>query len=147
MRIGNLVAVAGLAAFVAGCGSDSSCKDESPPLNPDSPLSVCSNTVAPGQTVTVQVKACPRCDQSSPTCLVHAETATQGLVTIEPNAQVCDADASCPVGGNCSLAPLSCSFTVPANQPNGNLTVNVVGGDRSETLLLTVDSGALACTG
>lgn len=140
MRIGNLVAVAGLAAFVAGCGSDSSCKDESPPLAVD-PVTVCP-AVKPNQQVTATVKACPRCDQGTPTCLVHVDSATQ--ITLEPNSQVCDANASCPIvdPASCQAAPLTCTFTAPALADGQTFFVNVISPSGTIQEQITVQSNA-----
>ncbi len=142
VRIGSVVVAVGLAAFAAGCGSDK-CKDESPPLSSTQPAQSC--TVEVSSPVTVQIHACPRCDQGTPECLVHFDSATQ--ITLEPSSQVCDPNSSCPVGGNCQVAPLNCTFTAPSTPGTIDLVVQSPSGGIPRTLeVVAVNSGAtLGC--
>lgn len=118
-----------------GCPSKN-CSDASPPVS-----QVPAGCTAPtGSKVTVQVRACPKCDQSIPTCLVHAENIGGGSVLLEPVSEVCDPNSGCPISGTCMTNPLTCTFTAPATP--GTVTVTVNDPSTPQEFTLTVNSGA-----
>lgn len=114
-----LTLAAALAAVLTATGCPGkNCNDATPPVS-GVPTS-CS--AAAGTQVTVPIRVCPKCDQATPTCLVHAENAAGGRVTLEPVSEVCDPNSSCPIQGTCLTAPLNCTFTMPS----GPVIVTVV---------------------
>jgi hypothetical protein len=108
------LAVATVSLLAAGCGgsSSTSCSDQTPPVS----AAPASCTALTGTKVTVPVRVCPRCDQATPTCLVHTENVSSGQITLEPVSQVCDPSTSCPPvdPASCSFQALACEFTAPA---------------------------------
>ena len=141
IRTATLAAALGLAA--AGCGDNPTCNDQTPPVK-----NVQNCTVAEGAPVTVQIQTCPRCDQSSPRCLVHLENVGSHSIQLEALSEVCDASSSCPIVDplTCPASPLSCTFTAPAAS-GSPYDVVVVTPDAStiNRTLTVVASGPLSC--
>jgi hypothetical protein len=133
----TLAAAVATALAAAGCGSKS-CNDQTPPVTQVPTASCAAQT---GAQVTVPMHVCPKCDQATPTCLVHAENAAAGLITLEPVSEVCDPNSSCPLvdPNSCPFATLNCQFTAPAAP--GNVTVTIVTPGTPETFQLAVSAG------
>jgi hypothetical protein len=137
-RGASTLAVA-LAAALAACGSPGAqCGDQTPPVS----AAPASCTAVTGTKVTVPVRVCPRCNQATPTCLVHAENASGGQITLEPVSEVCDPSTSCPVvdPATCSFQALSCEFTAPA--PGSYQLVVATPGNPLDTPLTVVAAGS-----
>ncbi len=130
------------ALAVAGCGSSKNCNDAATAVS-QAPSS-CSAPV--GSQVTVPLHVCPRCDQGTPTCDVRVQA---GTIYVEPVAEVCDPNSSCPIvnPASCPFAALNCTFTAPAPDASNTFTVVVVTPDSQLTFPLTVtNGGAGTCT-
>lgn len=142
-RIATLALSAAAALAAAGCGSK--CNDQTPPVS-SVPTSTC--TALTGTPVTMPIHVCPKCDQGSPSCLVHTENVGQGQITLEPVSEVCDPNSSCPLvdtstPDSCPFATLNCQFTAPAV---GEYTIVVVTPSAPENRHLTVvASGSTSC--
>jgi hypothetical protein len=133
----GLAALAAL-SLAAGCGSPAAqCGDQTPPVS----AAPASCTAVTGTRVTVPVRVCPRCDQATPTCLVHAENASGGQITLEPVAEVCE-PGSCPTvdPATCQFQALGCVFTAPA--PGTYQLIVATPGNPLETPLTVVGSTA-----
>lgn len=131
----TLALAAAAVITTTGCPSKN-CSDASPQVS----AAPTACTASTGSKVTVPVRVCPKCDQSTPTCVVHADNIAAGSVLIEPITEVCDPNSGCPINGTCLTNPLSCSFTAPAAA--GTVTVTVNDPDSPRTFTLTVNAGA-----
>jgi len=122
---------------VAGCGSSKNCNDTTPPVgNLNTSVSCAAQAGAP---VTVSFHVCPKCDQASPTCIVHAQDAAAGQITLEPVSEVCDPNSSCPIitPESCLLPTLSCRFTAPSTTSPVNVTIVTPTGNESFSLAIS----------
>lgn len=135
-RVLTLAAAAAAVLATTGCPGKN-CNDQTPPVS-QVPSGTCS--VQAGATVTVPMHVCPKCDQGTPTCMVHTENAAGGVITLEPVAEVCDPNSSCPLvdPASCPFATLNCQFTAPAS----SVTISVVTPGNPETFQLAVTSGS-----
>jgi len=133
IRTASLALSAALALAVAGCGSNNTCVDATPPVS--AVPGACS--AQSGAAVTVPVHVCPKCDQSMPTCVVHPENG--GQILVEPVSQVCDPNSSCPIvdPASCPFATLNCQLTAP---PAGSYTILVNTPENPDTIPFTVTS-------
>ncbi len=139
-----------LAAAVAavltatGCPGKN-CNDATPPVGTLNTSGSC--TAQPGAPVTVKFHVCPKCDQAAPTCIVHAENAAAGQITLEPVAEVCDPNSSCPIitAPSCTLPTLDCSFTAPTSTGNVNVTIVTPTGQESFQLAVSA-TGTGTCS-
>jgi hypothetical protein len=137
----NMTRALTLAAAVAavltatGCPGKN-CNDATPPVGTLNTSASC--TAQPGAPVTVKFHVCQKCDQATPTCIVHAENAGQGQIVLEPVSEVCDPNSSCPIidPASCSIPTLDCKFTAPAN----NARVTIVTPTGQETFPLVVSA-------
>jgi hypothetical protein len=115
-----LVAAIPVAALVvAGCGADSkSCTTSSAQLAAGSAVQSCA--VAPGGTASMRVRLCPRCSDSSPTCVTEFRN---NAVEIDPILRECEEDRGCAIGDACENDPAknqtTCSVSIPAGTPAG----------------------------
>lgn len=121
----KLVALASTAAAIAlvGCGADTkSCSTSPATLAAGSPVQRCS--VAPGGTANIQVQLCPKCTDSSPSCIAEFRN---NAIEIDPIFRECQEDRSCPIGGSCETDPsktrVFCSVTIPAGTASGTYDV------------------------
>lgn len=129
----------GLGIAAAGCGNK--CNDQTPPV-----AGAPNCQAVAGSPVTVPLRVCPKCDQGTPECLVHLDNVAQGQITLEPVAEVCDPNSSCPIidPASCQFAPVSCTFTAPAA---GSYNVVVVTPEGPDNRTLTVAAaGSSSCT-
>jgi hypothetical protein len=129
IRIATLAAAAALAAAASGCGQK--CNDQTPPV-----AAAPNCTAIAGAVVPVPIRVCPRCDQGTPSCDVRYNSGS-GRFTLEPLAEVCDPNSSCPIvnPSSCPFAPVTCTLTAPADStqayyldvitPDGVLTKNL----------------------
>jgi hypothetical protein len=144
-RNATFAAAAALALGIAGCGSEDSCAEQTPPLS-DGGVPTCP-AMAASQRVTVQVGVCPRCDQGAPTCTVDTTNLGSGVIELVPLSPVCDANPSCPIvdPASCPLRGVTCSFTAPAA---GGYTIVVVDeqGADNPAPFTTVSGGQTSCT-
>lgn len=133
-----LISVAAL--LLAGCpGSD--CARENPRVN-----AVQSCTVAPGATVTVQVRTCTTCNQASPSCSVDLSAAEGShQIFLDTLATACESVSSCDTSSCPSTNSLAaCTFTAPAGTGSYTLMAHdPVSGTISA--MLTVASGPSSC--
>ena len=129
-----------LAVTAAGCGNK--CNDQTPPV-----AGAQNCTVAPGSSVTVQVRVCPKCDQGTPTCLVHLENVAASQISLEPVSEVCDANSGCPLvdPATCQTSPLNCSFTAPAATGDYNVVVVTESAPEQRTLRVAA-TGPYSCS-
>ena len=86
-------AAAALAAgLVAGCGALTDCQKVTPQI---SNIPQCTNTVAPGATVSYQIDVCPTCTQTDAVCVpVYDYLASDGAIQLEPFVAMCEPDNS-----------------------------------------------------
>ena len=125
------------ALAVAGCGSTKNCQDATPPVGTLNTSASC--TAQAGAPVTVSFHVCPLCDQGTPTCIVHAQDAAAGQITLEPVSQVCDPNSSCPiiVPASCQIPTLSCQFTAPATTSPVHVTIVTPTGNETFSLAIS----------
>lgn len=135
----SLAAAAAL-AFAAGIamqGCGKSCGDQTPTVGVVNNAASCSAPA--GALVTVSFHVCPKCDQGTPSCIVHADNAAAGQITLEPVAEVCDPQ-SCPLvdANTCLLPTLDCQFTAVAPTIAGPTIVTITTPGAPETFTLNV---------
>jgi hypothetical protein len=130
-----IVVALAAALGAAGCGSKG-CNDATPPVGTLNTSGGC--TAQAGAPVTVSFHVCPLCDQGPASCIVHAENAAAGTITLEPVSEVCDPNSSCPIitAPSCTIPTLNCQFTAPAT--SSPVTVTIVTPTGQETFQLAV---------
>lgn len=136
-----MLAALALALGVAAAGCGKTCNDQTPTV---SGAQNCQAVA--GSPVTMQLHVCPKCDQGTPECLVHLDNVGSGQISLEPVAEVCDPNSSCPLvdPASCPFAALNCTFTAPATP--GPYTVVVVTPEGPDQRTLTVvASGSTSC--
>jgi hypothetical protein len=147
MTLRRIGVAAALAAFAAGCGNEK-CSDQTPPVQ-----NVQDCTVAEASPVSIQIRACPRCDQAAPRCLVRMENvgtaANPGTIQLEALSEVCDANSSCPIvnPSSCAAGAVTCTFTAPAQAalPYGIVVVTPEGTTIDRTLTVGPAGTAQSC--
>ncbi len=138
------VAAAAL-GVLAGCGDNSKCSDQTPPI-----AGVPSCTALASTQVTVPIHVCPRCDQGPTTCTVDMANIASNVIELVPLSPVCDANASCPIPDppTCPFATANCTFTAPAAVGIYNLVVvDATGAQIPNKQLDVVSSGTPSCSG
>jgi hypothetical protein len=110
-----VAAVAAVALVVAGCGADSkSCTTSSAQLAAGSAVQSC--TVPAGGTANIQVRLCPRCSDSSPSCVTEFRN---NAIEIDPILRECEEDRGCPIGDACENDPaknrVTCTVAIPSS--------------------------------
>lgn len=127
----------GLAVAAAGCGK--TCNDQTPTVS-QVPASC---TAVEGSTVTLPLHVCPKCDQGTPSCDAHPLNGNQ--IVLEPVAEVCDPNSSCPIvdPSSCPFATTDCTFPAPA-AGDYQLVVVTPEGTIQRTLTV-VASGSTSC--
>ena len=141
MRNRSLAAVAFAAAVVAGCGADSkSCSTDPSGTRLAAGKAVADCAVAPGGTVTLPVRLCPSCSQSSPSCTAEFR---DGEIEIDPLLRVCQEDAGCADDRACESDPsknqTNCTVTIPSGTAPGSYPVLLSNG---ATRVATVNVGS-----
>jgi hypothetical protein len=116
MRIRNLIAtLAAGAALLAATGCGEKCATETPDVQG---VGTCSSGLAAGQPVTVQMRICPTCNQTLPTCDVDIQG---NVIQLDPLVEACSDSNSCST--SCLVDSISCRFTAPATP--GTYTLQV----------------------
>lgn len=146
MTIRNATLAAALALALAATGCGEKCNDEIP-ITTDMQESC---TAVAGQPVTVQLRACPRCDQGTPRCEVRMEHVGSqqdpGYIQLEPLSEVCEPTSGCPLvdPATCPFEPVSCTFVAPAaaSAPYDIVLFGPNGETLFDTTLTVVASGA-----
>jgi hypothetical protein len=129
-----MVAALGAAALALGlAGCENKCPTESPSVQ-----KVQTCTAAPGQTVTMQVQTCEKCNQSNTTCQVDIQGST---IQLDPVSEACNDASSCPP--SCNLGgPVSCQFQAPTAPGTYSVIVYDPATNSNKTSQLVVEAGA-----
>lgn len=96
--------------------------------------------VPAGQTVTVELGVCPRCDQTNDICnVIMPDAVDPATIQLDPLVQTCD-PRSCDLNPSC--APVPCTFKAPATP--GTYRIRVVDFDLGtiDRTFTVVDGGA-----
>ena len=114
-----LAAAGALLVVASGCGTK--CPTETPQVQ-----QIGNCTAKPGDTVSVPVRLCPTCNQTGATCAVDtSQVGSSGIIQLDPTVEACDSVSSCGTPSpTCQTNPLTCTFTVPANTPNGTIKLS-----------------------
>jgi hypothetical protein len=128
-----------VAMVLVGCGSETkSCSTTDAQLAVSGGPPVARCAVAPGQTVTIPVRLCANCAQSSPSCPGSEWRVTNlgTFVDINPVLRECEEDRGCAIGGSCDLNPsTNCAVAIPANASPGTYPVVYKGEDVGEIVV------------
>lgn len=133
-------ALALTAAALAWTGCGTTCPTETPQVQ-----AVQSCTVAPGATVTVNLRLCPTCNQTPITCNADLSAAAgSGQIHLDPLAEACEGSTSCPP--SCSSNTVGCTFQAPSAPGSYTLLVFDPASGNTLTGTLQVTAGPASCS-
>jgi hypothetical protein len=127
-----------LALTLAACGGDT-CSTAAAQVNPVG----AGCTLAPNTTVTINVRLCPKCTDTSPTC--------QGEVVgtdiqIAPVVNQCAANQGCDITQACQIAPVPCPVNAALAAGSYTATYETAGGGLASTPVTVQAGGSTSCT-
>jgi hypothetical protein len=128
-------------AVLAGCGTDT-CSSNPAKVN----FTTASCSLAAGQTATVQLSLCSRCNDSSPSCQAEYISDSSGQrFEVQPTVQQCQDQSGCAASGcNSTVPTVTCSLAIPAGL-SGNFPL-VVAGENIVQGSMQVGSGGSSCS-
>ncbi len=110
-----------LALVLAGCGgiAGDTCTPESARVTPTG----AGCTLAANTPVTINVRLCPQCTDTSPSCA--GEVLPGGEIQLDPLVQKCQANQGCDITQACQIAPVGCALDKPLSP--GSYTAQYIG--------------------
>jgi hypothetical protein len=138
----KLVGTIAVALFaLAGCGGDT-CSSQDAKVTPQGG----SCTLAANAPATINVRICPQCTDTSPSC--QSEVVSQGGVTvieIAPVVQQCQASQGCDITQQCQISPLACPLS--AALPPGTYTATYLdaNGSPAQSQVVVAQGGPSSC--
>jgi phage gp45-like len=133
----KLLALAVVAAALAGCGNDS-CTTDSLPVSRTT--GQCSSLAA-GSQAAINVQVCPKCTDTSVTC--QAEVVA-GEIQIDPVAQVCQGNLGCDLSG-CATQAVPCTVSAPLVSGQ-TYTIKYLTDAGLTTTTIVAGGGSTSCT-
>ncbi|HET9596021.1 MAG TPA: hypothetical protein VFP65_10590 [Anaeromyxobacteraceae bacterium] len=131
------IAVALLA--LAGCGGDT-CSSQDARVTPQNQ----GCTLAANAPVTINVRLCPQCTDSSPSC--QAELRPGNIIEVSPVVQQCQANQGCDITQQCQISPVACP--VNASLQAGTYTASYLNasGSIASSQVDVAPGGSASCT-
>jgi hypothetical protein len=141
-----VLAAAAFSLVMAGCGTNK-CPTENPKISGGaSGVPVCTGAAAvqAGATVTVSLRTCPTCNQTTDVCTV-LPAGSDGIIQLDPLVQACTSSSSCPP--SCNLQPTTCTFTAPSTPGSYQILVYDpgTGGPIQQPFEVVASGGARSC--
>ncbi len=140
MRKLTFLAIVSAALAVAGCGSETC-----PPRTADvGQIGACGGSLAASTQVTIDVRLCATCSDSSPSCTGEVLTSGGNQIFLDAQFQECPSNAGC-APQPLSCAPVHCTVSTPGGGTFHIVTLRSDGSTQDWGPVDIIGNGATSC--
>jgi hypothetical protein len=140
MKPSVLTGALAVVVALAGCGGEA-CNSAPAPIAQVGPNACRLAANAP---VTVNVRLCPQCTDSSPSCNVDVQPGNE--LQIDSVVQQCQSAQGCDITRGCAVNPVPCPVTQPLAAGRYTVLYVTQNGGGASTTIEVEDGGAASCT-
>jgi hypothetical protein len=140
MKRSVLTGALAVVVALAGCGGEA-CNSSPAPVAQVGPTAC---RLAANTPVTVNVRLCPQCTDSSPTCSADVQPGNE--LQIDSVVQQCQSAQGCDITRGCAVNPVPCPVTRPLEAGTYTVLYVTQNGAAASTSITVEPGGATSCT-